>query len=193
MTMGGGKVARLALRSDDGAVRSGLLALLLLSSLAPGPGCAHVTRRELALVREARRHLGESAPSDLPFLGAVLAASPTPGEALPGAADPALLLAVARLDGRLVDRPRPGALVFFGQTAHAFHAGVVERVEGARISFVHAARGRVRRGTCDLEAPSRRRDGRGRIVNTYLVPRRREDLPGTRYLCGQLVLGFARF
>ncbi len=39
-------------------------------------------------------------------------------------ADPALLLAVARLDARLVDRPRPGALIFFGQTAHAFHAGV---------------------------------------------------------------------
>lgn len=161
--------------------------------MTPLGGCAHPRALEDPVVRAARRSLGAGSSGDGPFLDGVLRAARRPPLPSTDTLDAPWLHALARLDGRLLPAPRAGAIVFFGQTVRAFHAGVVERVEGPRLTFLHADRDKVRRGHCDLSQPHQRRDGRGRIVNSYLLPRRRDDLPGTRYLCGELVLGYAAF
>jgi hypothetical protein len=180
------KTCQLRPRRDDRRVlrlRAPIVTMTVLTA------CAATPRREDPLVRAARARLGAPAVDDAGFLAAVLSAR----SAAAPSSDPGYLRALATVDGRLVPSPRPGAIVFFAQREAAFHAGVVEKVDDRRITFFHAARGRVRRGVCDPLHPSLRRDARGRIVNTYLVPRRPDDLPGTHYLCGQLLAGYARF
>lgn len=168
-----------------------MLRLALCLLLAWGCAGPHGRARPDAVLRSARARLGQPAADDGELLGAVLRGR------LPlephGPLDAGWLHALAGSERRLGARPAPGALVFFAQGQRPFHAAVVEQAEGQRLRFLHVDRGQVRRGHCDLAHPARRRDRRGHLDNSYLVPPRPDELPGTRHLCGELVLDYARF
>jgi hypothetical protein len=95
---------------------------------------------------------------------------------------------------------RPGDVVFFDvsgvapELACADHAGVVERVEpdDGVIVFLEARGGRVRESFVDARQPALRRDGRGRIHNSFLRPMRPDDPPGARHFAGQMLCALAR-
>ena len=94
---------------------------------------------------------------------------------------------------------RPGDVLFFDvsgvapEPACADHAGVVERVEPEGvIVFLEARGGRVRESFADARQPTLRRDGRGRIRNSFLRPVRPDDPPGTRHFAGQMLCALAR-
>ncbi|MCE9572610.1 MAG: hypothetical protein K8W52_05590 [Deltaproteobacteria bacterium] len=85
---------------------------------------------------------------------------------------------------------RPGALVVFDRAVKGAPASLVALVtatDGTGVAdLMFLAAGVVRAGKLDLAHPTRHKDDRGRVVNTYL--RHREDpLPdGTRFLAGEL-------
>jgi hypothetical protein len=111
-----------------------------------------------------------------------LALAPT-GEALVSAARTAGALSVART-------PAPGDLVVFEE---GWLVGVVTAVRGdGAVEFVYAARGVVRRGWLAPTRPSDQRDPEGRILNTFVRPRRPADTRGQRYLAGELYTGLVR-
>ena len=87
--------------------------------------------------------------------------------------------------------PLPGDEILFAETGEAEAlAGVVESVEGGQVGFRYRRGGRDYRGVLDLRRPDVRRDRRGRILNSYLRIKRRDDPPDTRYLAGELLVGF---
>jgi hypothetical protein len=93
----------------------------------------------------------------------------------------------------------PGDVVFFDvsgvapELACADHAGVVERVEpDGVIVFLEARGGRVRESFVDARQPAVRRDGLGRIRNSFLRPMRPDDPPGARHFAGQMLCALAR-
>jgi hypothetical protein len=66
---------------------------------------------------------------------------------------------------------------------------MVERVgRDGTVTFVHRAGGGVKRSKLNLNAPTVRRDARGRVLNDYL---RRPDKISDIRLAGELVVGFA--
>src|SRR5690348_15550051 len=87
---------------------------------------------------------------------------------------------------RSVSAPRKGDLVVFddGKT------GVVIDKDGERVRFLYVKAGAVREGVLSTERPDRRRDGRGRLLNSYVRARKEDDPPGTRYLAGECVAAF---
>lgn len=169
------------------------LAALLGVALAVSEGCAGRAVVRDPLVAAARGQLGAPVTDEEGFVAGLLAGAGRLPLGSAGPRDAGWLHALAEAEHRLTGAPRPGEVVFFAQSVRPLAAGLIEKVEGERLTFVHAARGRIRRGVCDLAHPGARRDRRGRVVNSYLLPRRDDDLPGTRYLCGELVLGYARF
>lgn len=96
---------------------------------------------------------------------------------------------------------RPGDLVLFHNTRDANRnralddgwtdVGVVVRTRGARIEFVFLRGARAQLGVLDLRRPHRRRSRGGRLTNTFMRIKRRDDPPRTPYLAGQLLAGFA--
>lgn len=179
-------------KGDDGPVRHAYFTGLFAGALVVA-GCAAHPVREDPLVASARRKLGAPVADEPGFVASLLRGAgllpPRPEPALPDAAE---LHAIAVVSGKLARSPRPGEVIFFADGPRAFHAGVVEHAgRGAPLTFLHAARGRVRRGQCDPDHPSLRRDGTGQVRNTYLRPRRPDDWPGEHYLCGQLLLDYA--
>lgn len=88
-------------------------------------------------------------------------------------------------------RPEPGDEVVFADTGDARPlTGVVERVaEGGEVRFRYQRGGRSHQGVLNLRRPDVRRE-QGRILNTYVRVRRRDDPPGARYLAGDLLVGF---
>lgn len=105
-----------------------------------------------------------------------------------------------------VTAARPGDVLFFQtQVAPApaapeaascqlpDHVGIVSRVDDdGRISFVEARDGRVRRSYADPRRPQLRRDGMGRVVNTFLRPKRPEDPANTPNFAGEMACAAAR-
>jgi hypothetical protein len=91
-------------------------------------------------------------------------------------------------------RARAGDVVFFDLEGRgcASHAGLVEAVDGGRLTFREERDGQVRRSYADPTEPRSRRDQRGRILNSFLRPRRREDPPGVRYFSGDMLCAVVR-
>jgi hypothetical protein len=86
--------------------------------------------------------------------------------------------------------PRPGDLVVFED---GWLVGVVTSVRAdGTVEFVFARDGVVRRGFLNSSRPGRRRDERGRVLNTFVRPFRPDDRRTQRYLAGELVTGYLR-
>jgi len=68
------------------------------------------------------------------------------------------------------------------------HTGLVETIEpGGRIGFRERRDGDSRHSYVTPRTPHARRDGQGRILNTFLRPKRMDDNPGTGYFAGDLL------
>jgi hypothetical protein len=68
------------------------------------------------------------------------------------------------------------------------HAGLVETVEpSGRIGFRERRDGDTRHSYVAPQTPSLRRDGQGRVMNTFLRPKRMDDAPETAYFAGELL------
>jgi len=68
------------------------------------------------------------------------------------------------------------------------HAGLVETVEPAgRIGFRERRDGDTRHSYVSPRTPYLRRDGQGRIMNTFLRPKRMDDGPETTYFAGEML------
>jgi hypothetical protein len=90
---------------------------------------------------------------------------------------------------------RPGDVVFFNVAGPgcADHAGVVEAVDpSGRIVFRESRGGRVRQSFVYPWAPALRRGPDGRILNSFLRPRRMDDPPGARYFAGEMLCAVGR-
>lgn len=162
------------------------------SGVAMAEEGARVPWRE-AILAAARRLLGTHPPLDCS--GYVLAAYRAAGFSVN--LQPAEKRSVGLLAaGRPVDVPRPGDLAFFRDTYDrnrngraddgVTHVALVEAVEGDRVTLLHRGR-RVERIHMDLSDPS------ARTANDPVRVRRRRDRPGTRYLAGELFVGYAAF
>jgi probable lipoprotein NlpC len=97
--------------------------------------------------------------------------------------------------------PRPGDLVFFHDTYDRnrngdqddpfTHMGIVERVEGGSVTFLHRGGRGVARGTLTLDRPDQVRDGDGRELNTVLRDKH-PRIAGAPALAGELFQGYGR-
>lgn len=68
------------------------------------------------------------------------------------------------------------------------HTGLVETVEPAgRIGFRERRDGDTRHSYVTPGSPHLRRDGQGRILNTFLRPKRLDDAPDTAYFAGEML------
>jgi hypothetical protein len=68
------------------------------------------------------------------------------------------------------------------------HTGLVETVEPAgRIGFRERRDGDTRHSYVTPRTPSLRRDKQGRIMNTFLRPKRLEDTADTAYFAGEML------
>ncbi|MEO8705236.1 MAG: CHAP domain-containing protein [Kofleriaceae bacterium] len=87
--------------------------------------------------------------------------------------------------------PEPGDLVVFdhatGDAAFDLVAIAIARDDRGVTELVYVGGGVVRRGFLDASRPRLRRDGFGRVVNTYLRHGKRWPPKGTHYLAGELV------
>ena len=82
-----------------------------------------------------------------------------------------------------------GDVIFFDVGAGCgSHTGLVETAEPAgRIGFRERRDGDVRHSYVTPSEPLVRRDGKGRILNTFLRPKRMEDPADTRYFAGEML------
>jgi hypothetical protein len=93
---------------------------------------------------------------------------------------------------------RPGDVLFFDThgtddaPSCADHAGLVESVDGGRVTFVEARDGQVRHSFVDPTRPTVRRDERDQILNSFLRPKRVDDPPEARYYAGEMLCGVGR-
>lgn len=89
------------------------------------------------------------------------------------------------------DKACAGDVVFFDLGGGCgSHAGVVETSEpGGRIGFREWRDGNSRHSYVTPNAPLVRRDDKGRIMNTFLRPKRVDDPPETAYFAGEMLCG----
>jgi hypothetical protein len=82
-----------------------------------------------------------------------------------------------------------GDVVFFDLGAGCGgHAGLVETVEPAgRIGFRERREGDTHHSYVSPRTPYQRRDAQGRIMNTFLRPKRMDDPPATTYFAGEML------
>ena len=87
------------------------------------------------------------------------------------------------------DQARGGDVLFFDLgTGCGMHTGLVETAEsGGRIGFREWRDGSSRHSYVTPPEPFLRRDGRGRIMNTFLRPKRMEDPAETTYFAGEML------
>jgi hypothetical protein len=101
-------------------------------------------------------------------------------------------------------RPSVGDVAFFDNTYDRngngrvddplSHVAIVERVErDGTIGLVHLGNRGVTRLTMNLRDPETQTDADGRLLNDVLRRRSSADGPRTRYLTGELCVGFASF
>jgi len=68
------------------------------------------------------------------------------------------------------------------------HTGLIETVEpSGRIGFRERREGDTRHSYVTPGTPYQRRDESGRIMNTFLRPKRMNDAPGTAYFAGEML------
>ena len=68
--------------------------------------------------------------------------------------------------------------------------GLVESVDrDGHLVYREWREGRFSQGHATPSQPLRRRDGNGRVLNSFLRPVVLGDLPGTRYLAGEMICG----
>ena len=93
-----------------------------------------------------------------------------------------------------VDQARGGDVLFFDMgTGCGMHVGLVETAEsGGRIGFREWRDGSSRHSYVTPREPLLRRDGRGRIMNTFLRPKRIEDPAETTYFAGEMLCAVFR-
>jgi hypothetical protein len=89
---------------------------------------------------------------------------------------------------------RSGDLLFFDAGGGCGgHTAVVETAEpGGRIGFREWRDGSSRRSFVTPREPYLRRDERGRIMNTFLRPKRMDDPDDTAYFAGQMLCAVFR-
>jgi hypothetical protein len=104
------------------------------------------------------------------------------------------LLSWARESSRLrdLDEPtRPGDLLVFDQIESDADADLIAvaiaRDDRNVTEFIYASGGVIRRGFCDANRPSLRRDHEGKVVNTFMRTGKRWPPKGTHYLAGELL------
>ena len=87
------------------------------------------------------------------------------------------------------EQARDGDLVFFDTgTGCGGHVGVAETAEASgRIGFREWRGGSSRHSFATPRAPIYRRDEHGRILNTFLRPKRMDDPEDTRYFAGDML------
>ena len=92
------------------------------------------------------------------------------------------------------DQARGGDVLFFDLgTGCGMHTGLVETAEsGGRIGFREWRDGSPRHSYVTPRDPYLRRDGRGRIMNTFLRPKRMEDPAETTYFAGEMLCAVFR-
>jgi len=92
------------------------------------------------------------------------------------------------------NQARPGDVVFFDLGGEgADHVGLVESVDpDGRIAFREERDGEIRTSYVLPSAPSERRDAQGRVLNSFLRPKRPEDPPYLRYFAGELFYAVLR-
>jgi hypothetical protein len=94
------------------------------------------------------------------------------------------------------DCAQAGDVVFFdvGDGAGCGgHVGLVDAVDpDGRITFREDRAGLFHQSYVHAGQPSSRRDGQGRILNTFLRPKRPEDPPTTRYHAGEMLCAVLR-
>ena len=92
--------------------------------------------------------------------------------------------------------PPPSALTFIlppDACGSTDHVGIVSAVDDdGRIAFIEAREGKVRRSYADPRRPRLRRDGMGRIVNSFLRPKRVGDPIDAPNFAGEMLCGAAR-
>lgn len=139
---------------------------------------------------------GKDAPSPVGLADEALRAhgvrltAPTP--------TPAALLAALRAEQEVgpLASARGGDLVFFdlrdGQGCGG-HVGVIVAVErDGRVRFREARDGRLLTSVYDPSHPTRRRDGHGRVLNTFLRPKRPGEPRNAPHFAGQMACAVAR-
>jgi hypothetical protein len=90
---------------------------------------------------------------------------------------------------------RAGDVLFFAVAGPSCgdHTGVVESVdEIGRITFREARAGQVRTSYVHPGDPTARRWSDGRVVNSFLRPRRTDDPPSAKYFAGEMLCAVAR-
>lgn len=87
------------------------------------------------------------------------------------------------------DQARDGDVIFFDTgTGCGGHAGVVESAEASgRLGFREWRAGSARHSFVTPESPWLRRDAQGKILNTFLRPKRMDDPPETQYFAGEML------
>ena len=92
------------------------------------------------------------------------------------------------------DQARGGDVLFFDLgTGCGMHTGLVETAEsGGRIGFREWRDGSSKHSYVTPRDPYLRRDGRGRIMNTFLRARRMEDPAETAYFAGEMLCAVFR-
>ena len=87
------------------------------------------------------------------------------------------------------DQAHAGDVLFFDVgSGCGSHSGVVETADASgRIGFREWRDGSTRHSFLAPREPFVRRDGNGRILNTFLRPKRPDDAPETRYFAGDMV------
>ena len=148
------------------------------------------------------RHGGDSFRYDCS--GLVMAAHARAGLQLAGSSES--MLRMAREAGIFHKRKRPwvGDVVFFENTYDRngngrlddpiTHVAVVTDVhEDGTVTMVHKGGRGVTRLVMNLRHPADHSDGSAKEINGYLRARRSSDRRGTRYLAGELWIGFGSF
>jgi hypothetical protein len=170
-----------------------LLAVVLLVGCASAPHRVSAPRRSARVASHAPR------PRPRPVTSAALVERALRARGFHFGTDGT----VGALHGYLADngRPvspgqaRPGDVVFFdlGNGGCQDHVGLAESVDpDGRITFREARDGQVRTSYVFTGEPCARRDAQGRILNTFLRPKRPDDPPATRYFAGEMLCAVLR-
>jgi hypothetical protein len=92
------------------------------------------------------------------------------------------------------DQARDGDVIFFDSGAGCGgHVGLVESAEASgRIGFREWRNGSVRHSFATPRAPLARRDGQGKILNSFLRIKQMDDPPETQYFAGEMLCAVFR-